>query len=326
VRIVITGGSGQVGRILARHFHGRGVDVAVIARHPVPAPWRTVAWDGLHAAGWSKELEGADVVVNLAGRSVNCRYNQANRREIMESRVVTTQLIGKAIARAANPPKLWMNASTATIYRHAADRALDVMDVMDVADEVDGEIGGGEADLPSAWRFSYDVAISWERAFFESQTPHTRKIAMRSAIVMSPDRGGAFETLLNLVRAGLGGAAGSGRQFVSWIHDVDFVAAIEYLIAHQDLDGPINLSSPQPLPNRDFMAGLRRAYGARIALPATNWMLEVGAFFLQTETELVLKSRRVVPRRLLEAGFEFRFPEWGGAAADLVHRWRAGTD
>ena len=193
-------------------------------------------------------------------------------------------------------------------------------------DEADGEIGGGEAGLPSSWRFSYDVATSWERALFASETPRTRKIALRSTIVMSPDRGGAFETLLNLVRAGLGGPAGSGRQYVSWVHDADFAAAIDFLIARSDLDGCINISSPQPLPNRDFMAGLRRAYGAPIGLPATDWMLEVGAFFLRTETELILKSRRVVPKRLVEAGFEFRFPEWSGAAADLVRRRRAQTD
>jgi len=317
VKIVITGGSGQIGGILSRHFHGRGHEVAVIARHAEPAPWTTVTWDGLRVGEWGDHLNGADVVINLAGRSVNCRYNRANRREIMESRVVTTRLVGEAIAMSSSPPKLWMNASTATIYRHATDRAMD---------EVDGEIGGGEAGLPSSWRFSYDVATRWERAFFESKTPGTRKIAMRSGIVMSPDRGGAFETLLNLVRAGLGGTAGSGRQYVSWIHDADFAAAIEFLIAHPDLNGCVNISSPQPLPNRDFMAALRRSYGATIGLPATDWMLEVGAFFLRTETELILKSRRVVPRRLVEAGFEFRFPEWSGAAADLVRRQRAQTD
>jgi len=283
----------------------------------VPAPWKAVEWDGLHSGEWVRELDGADVVINLAGLSVNCRYNQANRREIMESRIVTTRLVGDAIAKASNPPKLWMNASTATIYTHAVDRPMD---------DVDGEIGGGEAHLPSSWRFSYDVATSWERAFFDAATPNTRKIALRSAIVMSPDRAGAFDTLLNLVRLGLGGSAGSGRQFVSWIHEVDFASAVEFLIARGDLDGCINVSSPQPLPNRDFMAALRRAYGAPIGLPATDWMLEVGAFLLQTETELILKSRRVVPRRLVEAGFEFRFPEWGGAAADLVQRRRAGID
>ena len=291
--------------------------MSVVARHMHPAPWTTVAWDGLHFGDWARELDGADVVINLAGRSVNCRYNEANRREIKESRIVTTRLVGDAIAKSSQPPRLWMNASTATIYRHAMDRPMG---------EVDGEIGGGEARLPASWRFSYDVATTWEQAFFEAVTPHTRKVALRSAIVMSPDRGGAFEILLNLVRVGLGGTSGSGRQFVSWIHDTDFIEAIEFLIARTDLAGPINVSSPQPLPDRDFMAALRRAYGAPIGLPATDWMLEVGAFFLRTETELVLKSRRVVPTRLVEAGFEFRFPDWSGAATDVVRRWRAARN
>jgi len=207
-----------------------------------------------------------------------------------------------------------MNASTATIYRNAMDQPMD---------DITGEIGGNEPGIPSTWRFSYDVATSWERAFFEAETPHTRKIALRSAITMSPDRGGAFETLLNLVRLGLGGSSGTGEQFVSWIHDVDFVRALEFLIARTDLDGCINITSPKPLPNRDFMAALRRAYGVPVGLPATDWMLEIGAFFLRTETELILKSRRVVPRRLIDAGFEFQVPDWSTAAKDLVQRWRS---
>jgi uncharacterized protein (TIGR01777 family) len=314
VRIVITGGSGQVGQILARHFYSDGHQVAVVARHVVPQPWSTVTWDGQRLGDWVNELDGCDVVVNLAGRSVNCRCNEANRREIKQSRIVTTRLIGEAIARSSTPPKLWMNASTATIYRHAMDRLMD---------DITGEIGGNEPGIPGTWRFSYDVAISWEAAFFEAETPDTRKIALRSAITMSPDRGGAFETLLNLVRLGLGGRSGSGEQFVSWIHDVDFVRAIEFLMARTDLDGCINIASPNPLPNRDFMAALRRAYGVSVGLPATDWMLEVGAFFLRTETELILKSRRVVPRRLVDAGFGFQFPDWSTAAADLVNRWRS---
>jgi uncharacterized protein (TIGR01777 family) len=314
VRVVITGGSGQIGQILARHFHARGDAVAVIARHNQPAPWATIQWDGQHSGDWVTALEGADVVINLAGRSVNCRYNEANRREIKESRIVTTRLVGDVIAQSSEPPKVWMNASTATIYTSLTDRPMD---------DVDGVIGGDEPDLPSTWRFSYDVATSWEKAFFEASSPRTRKVALRSAIVMSPDRGGAFETLLNLVRVGLGGTSGSGSQFVSWVHDADFVRAIDFLAAHTELDGCVNVTSPNPLPNRDFMAGLRRAYGARMGLPATSWMLELGAVFLRTETELVLKSRRVVPRRLAEAGFEFQFPAWDGAAVDLVHRWRA---
>ena len=314
MRIVITGGSGQIGQILARHFHSHGHTVTVVARSARPQPWSNVTWDGQNLGEWAGELDGCDAVVNLAGRSINCRYNAANRREIKASRIVTTELVGAAIARASTPPKLWMNASTATIYRHALDRPMD---------DLTGEIGGNEPDLPSTWRFSYDVATSWEREFFEAATPRTRKIALRSAVTMSPDRGGAFETLLNLVRLGLGGSSGSGRQFVSWIHDADFVRAIEFLIARTDLDGCINITSPNPLPNRDFMAALRRALGVPVGLPAADWMLEIGAFVLRTETELILKSRRVVPRRLVDAGFGFQFPDWRSAAADLVQRWRS---
>jgi uncharacterized protein (TIGR01777 family) len=267
----------------------------------------------MHLGDWRGEVDGADVVINLAGRSVNCRYNQKNRREIMESRIVTTRLVGEAIARSSRPPRLWMNASTATIYPHVFDRAMD---------DIDGELGGSEPGLPSTWRFSYDVAKSWEGTFLEAATPNTRKVALRSSMIMSPDRGGVFDTLLNLVRLGLGGSAGSGRQYMSWVHDVDFGRALDFLITRSDLEGPVNISSPSPLPNREFMAALRGAYGTPIGLPATAWMLEVGAVFLRTETELILKSRRVVPRRLAEAGFTFEFPDWRGAAADLVRRWR----
>jgi uncharacterized protein (TIGR01777 family) len=206
-----------------------------------------------------------------------------------------------------------MNASTATIYTHLTDRAMD---------DVDGVIGGDEPGLPSTWRFSYDVATRWEKVFGEAVTPRTRKVVLRTAIVMSPDKGGAFATLMNLVRLGLGGASGSGKQFVSWIHDADFARAIDFLIANSALDGAVNIAAPNPLPNHDFMAAMRRAYGAPIGLPATEWMLEVGSFVLRTESELVLKSRRVVPRRLLEAGFTFGFPDWTAAAADLVQRIR----
>jgi len=189
-------------------------------------------------------------------------------------------------------------------------------------DEATGELGGGEAAVPDTWRFSIDVAKSWERAFFESDTPRTRKVALRSAMTMSPDAGGVFDVLLRLVRFGLGGAAGSGTQFVSWIHDVDFLRAIDFLIGRQDLDGAVNISSPNPLPNRDFMRDLRDEWGAPIGLPATRWMLEAGAFVLRTETELILKSRRVIPGRLLQTGFEFEFPDWPSAASNLVSRWR----
>jgi hypothetical protein len=317
LRIVIPGGNGQVGTILSRHFHARGHTVVVLARSGAPAPWGVVNWDGKNLGDWASELEDSDVVINLAGRSVNCRYTAANRQAIKESRVKTTRLLGRAIGQLAHPPRLWMNASTATIYRHIYDRAMD---------ERTGEIGGNEPDAPAKWKFSIDVATSWESAFFEAVTANTRKIALRSAMIMSPDRGGVFDTLLDLVRFGLGGTTGSGKQFISWVHDADFLSSIEYLIAHDEFAGSVNIASPNPLPNREFMKALRRAWGTRIGLPAAIWMLEIGTFVLRSETELVLKSRRVVPGRLLEAGFQFQFPDWYAAAQNLVARWRASDN
>jgi NAD dependent epimerase/dehydratase family enzyme len=189
-------------------------------------------------------------------------------------------------------------------------------------DEDSGEFGGHEPGAPETWRFSIEVARNCEDAFFSATTPRTRKIALRSAVVMSPQPGGAFDILLRLVRFGLGGAVGSGDQYVSWIHDVDFVRAVECLVSSENIEGAINVSSPNPLPNRDFMRELRRAYGATIGLPAPEWLLEIGTRILRTESELVLKSRRVVPSRMLRSGFHFAFPDWPSAAADLVSRWR----
>ena len=237
MRIVIPGGSGQVGRILARHFQGSGHTVTVFSRKPRPAPWRTVEWDGLMPGAWVAELEQSDVCINLAGRSVNCRYGASNRRIIYESRVKSTLLLNQAIAALKQPPRVWVNASTATIYRHALDHPMD---------EANGELGGNEPGAPDTWNFSIDVAKAWEQAFFSTPTPRTRKIATRSAITLSPDRGGIFDVLLGLVRRGLGGRQGSGAQFVSWIHEADFVRAMDLLIAREDLSGVVNLAS-QPV-------------------------------------------------------------------------------
>jgi uncharacterized protein (TIGR01777 family) len=314
MKVVIPGGSGQVGMILARAFVADGHEVVILSRKPGEGPCRVVAWDGQSLGPWAEEVDGADVVINLAGRSVNCRYNAANRREIIESRVRSTAVVGRAIAQADRPPWVWLQASTATIYAHRYDADND---------ELNGIIGGAELNAPDTWRFSIDVAKAWEQAANDAVVPRTRKVLMRSAMTMSPDRGGVFATLLGLVRRGLGGASGDGGQFVSWIHDVDFVRAVNWLIDH-DLAGPVNLASPHPEPNAEFMRTLRRAWGARFGLPASQWMLEIGAVFLRTETELILKSRRVVPRRLLDSGFVFEFPEWPGAAADLCRRWREG--
>ena len=277
------------------------------------APWRVAAWDAARLGPWTRELEGADVVVNLAGRSVNCRYTPANRRAIKESRVNSTRVVGEAIAGAARPPRVWLQMSTATIYAHRYDAPND---------EATGILGGAEPGAPDTWRFSIDVATSWERALDAAATPRTRKVALRAAVVMSPDRGGVFDLLLRLVRFGLGGQAGHGRQYVSWIHDGDFVRAVYWLIEHDKVDGAVNLAAPHPLPNADFMRALREAWGMRLGLPASAWMLEVGTWVLRSETELVLKSRRVVPGRLVQQGFAFEFPIWAEAARDLCGRWR----
>jgi hypothetical protein len=313
MKIVIPGGSGQVGTVLARAFHADGHDVVVLSRHSEARPWRVANWDGRTIGAWAAEIDGSDVVINLAGRSVNCRYGASNRREILESRVDSTRAVGAAIARATNAPRVWLQASTATIYAHSLDRAND---------EHTGVIGGNEADAPDTWRFSIDVARAWERAFDESITPPTRKVALRSAMTMSPDRGGIFDTLRGLARRGLGGRAGDGRQFISWVHEDDFVAAVRFLIDRDDIAGVVNVAAPNPLPNDDFMRVLREECGAPFGLPATRWMLELGAMFMRTETELILKSRRVVPARLLDAGFTFEYPDWVDAARDLCRRSR----
>jgi uncharacterized protein (TIGR01777 family) len=311
MKIVIPGGSGQVGTVLARAFHGAGHDVVVLSRSPQAAPWRVVAWDGVTIGDRARELDGADVVINLAGRSVNCRYNPTNRAEILESRVGSTRAVGAAIAASGRPPRVWLQASTATIYAHRYDAPND---------EPTGILGGNEPDAPDTWRFSIDVARAWEAAFAEADAPRTRKVALRSAMVMSPDRGGIFDAFYGLVRMGLGGRIGDGRQFVSWTHYRDFVRAIEWLIDHDELSGAVNIAAPGPLPHAEFMRLLRAAAGVRFGLSGTAWMMEIAAFIHRTESELILKSRRVVPTRLIESGFRFEFPSWAEAADDLVRR------
>ncbi len=313
MKIVIPGGTGQVGTILARHFLADGHDVVVLGRNPKPRDWRVISWDAKTLGDWISEIDSADVVINLAGRNVNCRYTPVNRREIMDSRVDSTRAVGEAIAAASNPPHLWLQASTATIYSHRYDVAND---------DVTGIIGGSEPDAPESWKFSIDVATAWEKATNEADTPNTRRVLMRSSVILSPDSGGIFDVLLGLVRRGLGGTSGGGKQFVSWLHERDFIRSVNWLIEHEELSGVVNLASPSPMPNKDFMRILREAWGTSVGLPATEWMLAIGAVLMRTETELVLKSRRVVPTRLLESGFEFEFPHWEKAARDLCRRWR----
>lgn len=318
LRIVIPGGSGELGQLLAHFFQQRGHYVTVLTRSPFTAPWRTVHWDGEQPGPWMEHMEGADVCINLAGRSVNCRFTQRNRDQVYQSRIRSTQLLGNVIAELSQPPSVWLNASTATIYRHALDRPMD---------EYSGEYGGGELITPHRraprnWDFSVQVALDWEAAFFAAFTPRTRKVALRTSMVMSAEPGGTFALLLRLVRLSLGGTQGNGRQFVSWMHAMDFVRAVEFLIARDDMEGAVNLTAPHPVPNAEFMATLREAYGMPNGIPAPAPLLELAALLLRTESELVLKSRRVAPARLLDAGFRFLFSEWSDAAEDLVRQWR----
>jgi len=313
LRIVMAGGSGHVGAVLRRHFASQGHQVTILSRQETAGVSGTVEWDGFSFGSWTKSLEGSDVLVNLCGRSVDCRSTESNRREIMDSRIKPTRILGEAIQKLEKPPRLWLNASTGAIYRHALDRAMD---------ETDGELGGHEQDVPRLWDFSVEVGKRWEEALFSASTPNTRRIALRSAVVMSPDRGSIFDVLLRLVRFGLGGTVGNGKQFVSWIHEKDFFRAIDHLIAREQLESTVNVTSPNPIPNREFMKALREAWGTRLGLSAPRPILEIGTFLMRTESELVLKSRRVVPRRLLEDGFRFQFANWSEAARDLVMRWR----
>ena len=311
-RIVVSGGSGFIGRLLAHKLVAGNYDVVVLTRSPrAPAEAiRQVRWDGRTLGDWTEELEGARALINLAGRSVNCRYNERNRREILESRVDSTRVLGEAIARCKHPPPVWLNASTATIYKHTFDRPMD-------------EATGVIASTPEAKdAFSIDVARAWEQTLNEAHTPATRKVALRTAMVLAPSEGGVFRVLRRLTRYGLGGPVAGGNQFMSWIHEDDFCRAVEWLIDRDGFTGPVNVASPNPIPHREMMRILRRECHVPFGLPATRWMLEVAAFVHRTEAELILKSRRVVPGRLLAGGFQFHFPRMEDAVREIEQRIR----
>jgi len=312
MKIVLAGGTGHLGTLLSRDLRARGHQIVVLSRGRSGDP-DIIFWDGRSAGPWEREIDGADAVINLAGRSVNCRYTRVNLREMMDSRVDSTQAIGRAIEKAQCAPRVWLQMSTATIYSHRFDAPNN---------EAIGRIGGSETNAPARWRSSIEIARAWERALDGANTPATRKVTLRAAVVMSPEPDAPFSILLRLTRLGLGGPIAGGNQFVSWIHDRDFVRAVSFLLERDDLAGPINLAAPGPVPQRAFMAALRAASGVMIGLPATRWMAAVGAFALQTETELILKSRRVIPGRLLDSGFHFDYSDWRTAADDLVARQR----
>ena len=309
-RIVLAGGSGFLGQSLAKELLARGHEVVVLSRSPATesGPVRQIQWNGKTLDVWVKQVDGADAVINLAGRSVDCRYHARNRSLILDSRVDSTRVLGEAMARCIKPPRVWLNSSTATIYQHAFDHPMD---------EATGEI---DATPEAKDAFSVEVACAWERALTEAHTPATRKVALRTAMVLGAGRNSVLPMLRRLARLGLGGRMGSGNQFVSWIHQTDYCRAIDWLLAHDDLSGPVNLAALNPLPNRDMMREVRAVCGIPFGLPAALWMLELGAFLLRTETELMIKSRRVVPGRLLASGFQFRFSEFRSALKDLCRQ------
>ncbi|MFN8525737.1 MAG: DUF1731 domain-containing protein [Chloroflexota bacterium] len=312
MRVVVAGGAGQLGRVIVRALRADGNEVTVLSRRSASST-DTIWWDGRTLGPWADALDGADVLINLAGRSVSCRYTKHNLREMLDSRVESTRVLGQAIARVCRPPAVWLQASTATIYAHTYGPPHD---------EASGVIGGGEPDVPRYWQTSVDIALAWERELYAAEAPATRKVALRTGFVMTNEPDGAFLLLAKLARWGLGGPIAGGEQFVSWIHQDDFVSALRFLIDRSDISGVVNVVSPTPLPHADLMAGLRQVVGTCFGIPASRALMEVAAWVHRTDSELILKSRRVAPARLSEAGFQFAFPVWAAAARDLLDQGR----
>lgn len=306
-KIVLAGGSGFLGQALARYFSALQWEVVVLTRQPKPRGdgLREVAWDGETVNAWAQELEGAEAVVNLCGRSVDCRYTATNRKVLLASRILPTKALGQAIANCVVPPRVWLNASSASLYKHTFDLDMD-------------EEGAQGASPEAKDSFLIELIQQWEQALNEAQTPRTRKVALRTTLVLGMNRNSVVPVLRRLTRLGLGGRMGSGQQFVSWIHEEDYCRAIEWVIAHEALSGPVNFAAPNPLPNAEMMRLFRELCGVPLGLPAMEWMLELGAVFLRTETGLIIKSHRVVPGRLLASGFTFRFPHFREALEGII--------
>jgi len=288
-KIVLAGGNGYLGGVLANYYKDKANEIVILSRHEKQADHniRTVVWDGKHWGKWAAELVNADVLINLCGKNVNCRYTEKNKAEIFASRLLPTELLGHTIQAMTEPPKLWINITSATIYRHAEDRPQD---------EESGEIGSG---------FSVDVCNAWEASFNKYGNPKTRKVNLRMGIVLGRSDG-VFPRLLNLVKMGMGGKQGNGRQYVSWVHELDVARSTEWLADHGDLTGTFNCTAPDPVKNAELMHIIREAYHCPLGLPAPKWLLEAGSIVIGTETELILKSRWVMPKRLLRSGFKFQ--------------------
>jgi uncharacterized protein (TIGR01777 family) len=286
-KLVIAAGTGFLGQVLVKHFKNKAEEIVVLTRgkSKVKNTVRYINWNAKSLTGWERELEGTDALINLAGKSVDCRYTPKNKSAIMASRVDSTAILNKAVLQCANPPKHWLNSSTATIYGHSEDKQMD---------EVNGEIG---------FDFSMNVARMWEKAFFQVETPQTKKTALRTSIVLGKN-GGAYVPLKKLAYLGFGGKQGNGRQFVSWIHEKDFARAVAFIL-DKEIEGVVNVVSPTPVHNTAFMRTLREVKNIPFGIPIGTLLLRFGAKLIGTETELVLKSRNVIPKRLQENGFKF---------------------
>jgi len=298
-KLIIAGGTGFLGEVLINYFKEKASEIVVFTRSRKNNydTIRYVYWDAQSLTGWEKELEGADVLINLAGKSVDCRYNERNKSEIMASRVNSTSILNKAVLQCSIPPKHWLNSSTATIYRHSEDKQMD---------EVNGEIGHD---------FSMNVAKVWERTFFQTKTPDTFKTALRTSIVLGKN-GGAYPMIKKLTQLGFGGKQGNGNQYVSWIHEYDFARAVAFII-NQKMEGVVNVVSPTPVRNHEFMKTIQNLVKIPFGIPISKTLLEIGAKIIGTETELVLKSRNVIPARLHNEGFEFKYSTVKKAIKDL---------
>jgi uncharacterized protein (TIGR01777 family) len=302
-KVILAGGSGYLGTLLADYFSKRAKDVIVLTRGASKSYGniRFIKWDAINPGSWIGELENADLLINLAGKNVNCRYTAENKTEIYQSRILSTRVLGEAFLNCKTPPRVWINASSATIYVDSRDQMMT---------ESTGIIGND---------FSMDVCKKWESEFNRFKLPRTRKIIARISIVLGKG-GGALPPMINLVRVGMGGPQGDGKQFMSWTHEKDICRAMEWFYKNEKAMGIYNLTAPTPIPNINFMKHLRRALGVRWGLPLTHTVLKIGAVLIRTETELVLKSRKVYPERLLNEGFVFEFNDPKEALEDLCRQ------
>lgn len=296
MKIIITAGTGFLGKNLEKYFTEKGHQVYILTRNPKRK--NEIFWDAKTLGEWKGVLENADVIINLAGKSVDCRYTEKNKREIYSSRINSTRILQQAIDQCTHKPKIWLNASSATIYVHSEKN---------VNTEENGIIGDD---------FSMNICKSWENEFSKSETENVRKVALRTSIVLG-NNGGAFPKLKMLTKFGLGGKQGRGEQKVSWIHIQDFCRAVEFIINDENIFGKINITAPNPLANQEFMKSLRKEMKVPFGLNAPVWQLEIASIFLKTETELLLKSRNVYPEKLLKDGFQFLFPDVESAFHNL---------